>query len=112
MDIKLNPYQEKQFASCSLDYTIKMWSFDNTKSLYTLQGHDAGVNCIAFSGNEEQYLISGGDDFLVILWDLTTKNILKKFEQHKENVTDVIFFKQIDFFVSTSEDGIVNFYGL
>ncbi len=85
---------------------------DQQSSLYTLNGHEAGVNTIAYSNTEKQFLLSGGDDFLVILWDLQTKQLIKKFNFHKENVSDVIFFSSIDFFASLSEDGIIALYNL
>lgn len=49
MDLKHNPFMQKGFASCSLDYTIKLWKIGEQYSLFTLNGHTAGVNCIAFS---------------------------------------------------------------
>lgn len=107
MDLKLNPFLDKSFASCSLDYSIKFWNLNDQYSLFTLNGHTAGVNCISFSQTERKTLISGGDDLCVLIWDLDKRNIIRKIEKHSENITDVIFFKDIDFFASISEDGVI-----
>lgn len=46
MDLKINPFKDRIFASASLDYSIKLWSLDQGVSIGTLQGHKSGVNCI------------------------------------------------------------------
>ena len=41
-------------------------------SQMTLEGHLKGVNTIAFcSLNDKPYLASGGDDFIIKIWDYT-----------------------------------------
>jgi coatomer subunit beta' len=112
MDLQLSPREEGVFASASLDATIKFWNFKSEKSNGTLRGHSRGVNCIDFYAGDKNLLISGGDDFLVIVWDLGTRSILAKLKNHNENVTAVSFMQKLPIFTSLSEDGMLNFYSL
>lgn len=112
MDIKLNPKEENTFASASLDGFIKLWNIKSTTSNFTLKGHRSGVNCVAFCSGDKPLLLSGGDDFTTILWDLSSRSVLRKLEHHAGNVMDVLFLDPLPFFVSLSEDGKINFYNM
>ena len=63
MQVAINPKDNNQFASASLDKTIKVWNLGSSVPNYTLEGHDKGVNCVSYYyGGEKPYLISGADD--------------------------------------------------
>ncbi len=65
MMIVLNPKDNNQFASASLDKTIKVWQLGSPHPNFTLEGHQKGINCIDyFQGGDKPYLISGADDKL------------------------------------------------
>ncbi|CAH1778713.1 unnamed protein product [Owenia fusiformis] len=56
-------------------------------SYRTLYGHEGRVNCLLYPHNdnsryEAEYLISGGIDFCLILWDVNTGNRLHTFTIH------------------------------
>ncbi|KAG2462572.1 COPB2 protein, partial [Polypterus senegalus] len=70
MQIVINPKDNNQFASASLDRTIKVWQLGSSSPNFTLAGHEKGVNFIDYySGVDKPYLISGADDRLVKIWD-------------------------------------------
>lgn len=98
MQIVINPKDNNQFASASLDRTIKVhllsswklgfwnffltkisilfnclfqvWQLGSSSPNFTLEGHEKGVNCIDYySGGDKPYLISGADDRQVKIWD-------------------------------------------
>ena len=48
MQIAINPKDNNQFASASLDKTVKVWNLGSSVPNYTLEGHDKGVNCVAY----------------------------------------------------------------
>ncbi len=63
MMVVLNPKDNNQFASASLDKTIKVWQLGSPHPNFTLEGHQKGINCIDyFQGGDKPYLISGADD--------------------------------------------------
>lgn len=112
MDIKFDPKEENSFASCSIDKSIKLWNVKNAVSNGTLKGHTAGINCIAYYEGDKNLLLSGGDDFNVIVWDLISRTQLRSLKHHTGNVMDVCFINKMPFFSSLSEDGTLNFYGI
>lgn len=110
MDVKLQSVSEDVFASASLDGTIKLWNINSKVSNCTLKGHKAGINCIEFSRGVRPILASGGDDFSVIIWDLSSRTMMQKIDKHEGNVVDLVFMSSLPFLLSISEDGRVNFY--
>ena len=70
MQVALHPNDAQSFASASLDGTIKVWHLDSHQADLTLEGHEKGVNCVSFyTDGNRTYLLSGGDDGLVKIWD-------------------------------------------
>lgn len=112
MDVRLNPHEEGLFASASLDGSIKLWNLKSSNSNGTLKGHKSGVNAISYYNGDRPLLLSGGDDYQVIVWDLSSKSVLRKLTHHENNVVDVSFMSKLPLFSSISEDGKVNFYSL
>ena len=74
MQVAINPKDNNQFASASLDKTIKVWNLGSSVPNYTLEGHDKGVNCVSYYyGGEKPYLISGADDRYIVHISLSVK---------------------------------------
>ncbi|CAG0892163.1 unnamed protein product [Cyprideis torosa] len=57
------------FASASPD-SIKQWKCPDGKFIQTMSGHNAIINCLA--ANEENVLVSGGDNGTMHFWDWRT----------------------------------------
>ncbi|XP_068173857.1 coatomer subunit beta'-like [Antennarius striatus] len=108
MQIIINPKDNNQFASASLDRTVKVWQLGSKIPNFTLEGHEKGVNCIDYySGGDKPYLISGADDHLIKIWDYQNKTCVQTLEGHTQNVSCVSFHPELPIILTGSEDGTV-----
>eukprot|EP00794_Sanderia_malayensis_P015194 gene15194-16762_t len=111
MQLVINPKDNNQFASASLDRTIKVWQLGSSSPNFTLEGHEKGVNCIDyFHGGEKPHLVSGADDRTVKIWDYQNKTCVQTLEGHAQNVSSVIFHPALPVIMSGSEDGTVRIW--
>ena len=112
MQIAFNPKDHATFASASLDRTIKIWGISGTDSAhYSLLGHTQGVNCIDYyQGGDKPYLISGGDDMKIRVWDYQTKQCIHSLSGHHHNISSVAFHPDLPLIISTSEDSTVKLW--
>uniref|UniRef100_A0A665VZF1 Beta'-coat protein n=1 Tax=Echeneis naucrates TaxID=173247 RepID=A0A665VZF1_ECHNA len=108
MQIVINPKDNNQFASASLDRTIKVWQLGSKMPNFTLEGHEKGVNCIDYyGGGDKPYLVSGADDRLVKIWDYQNKTCVQTLVGHAQNVTCVSFHPELPIILTGAEDGTV-----
>ncbi|KAK2955837.1 putative WD repeat protein [Blattamonas nauphoetae] len=66
---------------------ICVWSLKSNELLYTLRKHMQGVRSLAIS-QDERFVISGGDDNLICVWDLKTGTLLSS-QSFTNTVTSV-----------------------
>jgi coatomer subunit beta' len=105
MAVKFNPTDGgATFASGSLDSTIKFWDMSSETAKFTLNGHEAGVNCIEFFRGDQPYLASGSDDFAIKIWDYQTKSCVVTLSGHSANVTGLKVHPVYPLLLSTGED--------
>ena len=75
-------------ASGSIDKTIRVWDFQD-KSSFLLRGHTDWVNAVKVDA-ASRTLISASDDCTIRLWDLDTRQCLKRYEGHVGQVQQVL----------------------
>ncbi len=100
----------KKLFSSSFDRTIKIWDLDSGNCLHTWQ-LNAPVYRIALSP-DDLILASGSNCGDVLLWDVTTKELLNKFTGHTMTVLDISFQPQGKLLASSSFDTSIKIWDL
>ncbi|XP_060922243.1 coronin-2B-like [Limanda limanda] len=78
LDVSWNPFDDHCIASCSEDFTVKIWDIpvcgvqqNLTKARKTLIGHSRRVGLIEWHPTAENLLLSSAYDYKVLLWDVS-----------------------------------------
>ena len=91
-------------ASASKDKTVIIWSVEEQFNVYkVLKGHEQAVNIVAWSP-DDRWLLSGGGDLTIKLWETQTGDMLREFKVHTESVSAIAWLHDDDRFVSGSYD--------
>lgn len=75
------------------------------------QGHRTDMNCLAYSP-DGQYIVTGGDDGNMKLWNTMTGFCMLAFHEHTSSISSVLFSHNRKFVASASLDGTVRAYDL
>ncbi|XP_054160801.1 coatomer subunit beta'-like [Oppia nitens] len=113
MEIAVNPKDTDSFASASLDRTVKVWQLgSSSEPMFTLEGHEKGVNSVDYCPSADKpYLISGGDDHLVKIWDYQTGTVVQILDGHTKNVSSVRYHPRLPMIIMTgAEDGTIRLW--
>nr|XP_058926995.1 coronin-2A isoform X4 [Kogia breviceps] len=81
LDVKWNPFNDFEIASCSEDATIKIWDIPKqllaknlTACKKELVGHARRVGLVEWHPTAASILFSSGYDYKVMVWNLDTKD--------------------------------------
>ncbi|KAI3380421.1 hypothetical protein SNEBB_004632 [Seison nebaliae] len=103
-DIQWSPTESTVFASCSVDKSIRIFDIraphESANMLTMAKAHTDDVNVISWNRMESHWILSGGDDNEINLWDLrnwssdSPNNQVKceaiaKFIYHNKPITSV-----------------------
>ncbi|XP_039885849.1 glutamate-rich WD repeat-containing protein 1 [Simochromis diagramma] len=92
-DLQWSPTEATVFASCSVDQSIRIWDIraPPNSMLSANEAHSSDINVISWN-RSEPFLLSGGDDGLLKVWDLRqfkTGRPVANFKQHSAPITSV-----------------------
>ncbi|XP_074661176.1 coronin-6-like isoform X2 [Tubulanus polymorphus] len=111
MDIKWNPFDDHQIASCSEDATIKVWQIPDdglienlTEWIVDLHGHQRRIGYIEWHPTAEHILISAGFDFNVILWNLETAEPINIISCHNDTIYSMSWNRDGSLLATTCKD--------
>lgn len=109
MSVKFDPLATTRFASASLDAAIKFWDVESPSPISSIDAaHSRGINCLEFySTASGRFLVSGGDDFAVNVWDCVSNTCVKTLVGHEGNVSSVGYHAGLNMIFSAAEDGTV-----
>ncbi|CAN0041076.1 unnamed protein product [Ectocarpus sp. 12 AP-2014] len=94
-------------ASCSDDYTAKIWKMGQTSCVHNLEEHDKEIYTIKWSPRPEKKLLlaSASFDATVKLWDVHAGKVVSTLQRHQDPVYSVAFSPSGDYLVSGSFAG-------
>ncbi|XP_037297331.1 periodic tryptophan protein 2 homolog isoform X2 [Manduca sexta] len=90
---------------------LLVWEWQSEQYVMKQQGHSLDMTCVAYSP-DGLYLVTGGYDGKVKVWNTTNGFCFVTFSEHKSTVTSIVFSANKKFFVSSSLDGTVRCYDL
>ncbi|XP_068627684.1 periodic tryptophan protein 2 homolog [Battus philenor] len=90
---------------------LLVWEWQSEQYVMKQQGHSLDMTCLAYSP-DGLYIVTGGYDGKVKVWNTTTGFCFVTFHEHKSTVTGIVFSANKKFFVSSSLDGTVRCYDL
>lgn len=92
---------------------LLVWEWQSESYILKQQGHYFDMNCIAFSPEDGgQYIVTGGDDGKVKIWNASSGFCFVTFDQHTSSVSAVEFAKGGQVVFSASLDGTVRAFDM
>uniref|UniRef100_A0A8C5DDR3 Glutamate-rich WD repeat-containing protein 1 n=1 Tax=Gouania willdenowi TaxID=441366 RepID=A0A8C5DDR3_GOUWI len=116
-DLQWSPTEATVFASCSVDQSIRIWDIraPPNSMLSANEAHSSDINVISWN-RSEPFLLSGGDDGLLKVWDLRqfkTGRPVANFKQHSAPITSVEWNpKDSSVFAASGADDVISQWDL
>lgn len=99
------------FVSCGDDYTVKVWSLQSRKCLFTLSGHLDYVRTVFFH-KDLPWIISASDDQTIRIWNWQNRQEIACLTGHNHYVMSAQFHPNEDLIVSASLDQTVRVWDI
>ncbi|KMQ93304.1 periodic tryptophan protein 2-like protein [Lasius niger] len=109
--IALNSTGDWIAIGCSHAGQLLVWEWQSETYAMKQQGHRTNMNCLAYSP-DGQYIVTGGDDGKVKLWNTLSGFCTLTFHEHASSISGVLFSHNRKFVASASLDGTVRAYDL
>ncbi|XP_021930925.1 periodic tryptophan protein 2 homolog isoform X2 [Zootermopsis nevadensis] len=90
---------------------LLVWEWQSETYVMKQQGHFNNMTCFAYSP-DGQYIVTGGEDGKVKLWNTSTGFCFVTFHEHTSSISGVQFSRNRKFIISASLDGTVRAYDM
>ncbi|CAG9791750.1 unnamed protein product [Diatraea saccharalis] len=107
----LSPQGDWLALACPHVGQLLVWEWQSEQYVMKQQGHSLDMTCASYSP-DGLYIVTGGYDGKVKVWNSTSGFCFVTFSEHKSTVTGITFSANKKFFVSSSLDGTVRCYDL
>lgn len=98
-------------VGCSESGQLVVWEWQSETYIMKQQGHFDVMSCVDYSP-DGQYLVTGGNDHKVKVWNSSNGFCFVTFTEHTGGITGVTFTKNGKSIVSSSLDGTVRAFDL
>lgn len=102
---------KNMIISASSDNTIRIWSIEERRLIDKLESHNAYINAMVISKNEE-LLLSTSAGTGIILWDLKTRKQLKHFLTSETFIYGLYISSDQTYFLSVGDKAVLNLWDL
>lgn len=115
-DVQFNPFSPDQFCSVGDDFCLILWDsrLGMSPAIKVERAHGADIHCVDWSGQNENFLLTGSADASVKLFDRRRvsssgrSECVQIFRHHTEPVTCVQFCPEKNgLFASGADDGLI-----
>ena len=96
----------EMLATASMDCMISLWDLQTGKHKRSLEGHSKGVCCLSYSP-EYRFLVSGGFDFDVIVWNPYVEHLILRLPGHTNSICGVEIVADSPQLVTADVDGVI-----
>ena len=100
----------KILASCSNDWTIRIWDVDQQKHIKTLGGYRGPVNSVAFSPDGKT-IVSGSNDGIRV-WNVENWNDKILYKNEKAGIVNVMYLPDGKTLTSLNKNGKIESWKL
>ncbi|SPR01361.1 unnamed protein product (mitochondrion) [Plasmodiophora brassicae] len=113
--LKVSPFVDGVFLTCSTDWTVRLWSQKSTQSIMSLQSGYDYINDVDWSPSNSCVFASASRDGRLDVWNIEASPISPWITETMEddtNLTTVLFSPNAPVVVCGTQTGIVHVYRL
>lgn len=105
-------WDDRQFASCSYDGTVKVWDIDSGECTQTLEGKHEGPVCCLAADWETGCVMTGSEDHDLMQWDMEVGEMVMSIEGHTGPVWQVSMDPESMRLISCGKDRTLKLWDL
>ena len=103
-----HPSRPTEFASCSVDCSVKIWNIEKSEPLHTLDGHFGYVVDLCWlGGSNDGLLATASYDGSARIWDGRSGDSVHALEEHMDPVVKITGTPDGKYVATASHDGSV-----